>query len=308
MQNLEKTNRIIGIGKKKHNASTFDIINISILVLFSIAAFYPFYNVYVYAFNDGSDSLKGLLYLWPRKFSVQNFVLAFTQKGIYTSILVSVARTVIGTVLTLVCTSSFAYAMTKRRMPGYKFVSVYIFITYLFGGGFVPYFLTVRELGLYNTFWIFILPGIYSFWNMIIFRSFFATLPNGIEEAAKIDGASYMRVFRSIIIPLSKPVYAAIALLTAIGLWNDYFTGMFFVSATSPLVPLQTLLQRLMTEVEILSTSIFKGGNMEKLMSNITPYSVRLAVVVISVTPIILVYPFLQKYIIKGVTIGAIKG
>ena len=202
-----------------------------------------------------------------------------------------------------------AYAMTKRKLPGYKIFSVFFFITFIFNGGFVPFFLTIRTLGLFNTFWVLVLPSIYSYWYMVLFRSFFDALPESIEESAKIDGATYFNIFRLLVVPLSKPVYAAIALFTAVNYWNDWFAGVFYVRDMS-LIPLQTLLQKLMTEANMIRRLMeMSGGSMaESQFRNVTPYAIKLSIVVITVTPIIFIYPFLQKYFIKGIMLGSIKG
>ena len=287
---------------------TFDIVNTFLLAFIGFCTFYPLYNMYVYAFNDGLDAMQGILYFWPRKFTLDNFRIAFENEGIVDAFLVSVARTLSGTFLTLLCTSSLAYAMTKRKMPGYKIFSMFFFITFLFSGGIVPYFLTIRMLGLYDTFWIMIIPGIYSYWYMILFRSFFDSIPESIEESVKIDGGSYANVYIYMIIPLSKPVFAAIALFQAVGHWNDWFTGIFYIK-TQSLVPLQSLLQKVMLEMSAIQALMkMSGGNLANTLFNITPNAIRLAIAVITVTPIICVYPFLQKYFIKGIMLGAIKG
>jgi putative aldouronate transport system permease protein len=289
--------------------SAFDIINTLIMFIFGLFAFYPLYNIYIYAFNDGLDSMRGVLYLWPRKFSLDNFRIAFTHGGIFNAFMISIARTVIGTILTLICTSSLAFVMTKRKLPGYQVFSMFFFITFIFNGGLIPYFLTIRTLNLYNTFWIMVVPGMYNYWYMVLFRSFFDSIPDSIEESAKIDGASYFNIYSSLILPLSKPVLAAIALLQAVNHWNDWFTGIFYIKDLW-LTPLQTLLQKLMTEVNMIGKLVeMSGGNlMDVQYLNVTPYTIRLSIAVITITPIVLIYPFLQQYFVKGIMVGSIKG
>ncbi|MCL2707736.1 MAG: carbohydrate ABC transporter permease [Defluviitaleaceae bacterium] len=289
--------------------SVFDVVNIIILSLIGFVTFYPLYNMYVYAFNDGLDSLRGVLYLWPRQPTLFNFRLAFQNERLFRSFMVSLARTGIGTFITLLCTSSMAYALSKRRMPGYKALSMFFFITFIFNGGLIPYFLTIRTLGLYDTFWILLIQGgIYSYWYMVLFRSFFASIPDSIEESVKIDGGSYATIFARMIVPLSKPVYAAIALFTAVGYWSEWFTGLFFIKNVK-LVPLQTLLQKIMFESNAIQELMkMSGGNLANSNFNVTPNGLRLAIAVITITPIICVYPFLQKYFIKGIMLGSIKG
>lgn len=294
--------------KRHKKLSAFDIVNLILLSLLCLTFLYPFYNILVYAFNDGQDAMKGVLYLWPREITLDNFKVALAQDGLLNAVKISVLRTVIGTFFTVIGCSSLGYAMSKRQLPGYKAFMIFFFITFIFNGGMIPYFLTIKELGLYNTFWIYVIPGAYGYWNMILFRSFFDSIPASIEESAKIDGASYLYVFFKLIIPLSKPVFATIVLFTAVGHWNDWFAGTFYVK-DQDLIPLQTLLQNLMTEANMLTKVKEMGGSANMLsQTSITPYSIRLAIVVITVVPIIMVYPFLQKYIVKGMMVGAVKG
>jgi len=287
--------------------SFFGFINAAILLLLGLLAFYPFWNVYVYAFNLGADSARAVLYLWPRMFTLNNITLALEQQGIFSAFRVSVLRTVIGTALTLICTSSLAYVMTKRELKGYRFFSTYFFITFIFNGGLIPFYITMIQLHLYNTFWVLVLPGVYSFWFMMIFRTFFAAIPKELEEAAEIEGASFLQIFARVIVPLSKPVYATIGMFAAVNYWNDWFTGLFYVKKQS-LTPLQSLLQVLMNDADVKSRLGLSAAEANDLMQSVTPYSIKLAVIVISVTPIILVYPFVQKYFVKGMMLGSIKG
>ncbi|QNK58959.1 carbohydrate ABC transporter permease [Paenibacillus sp. PAMC21692] len=282
------------------------IVNAFILFLLGAITLYPFYNIYIYAFNEGTDSLKAVLYLWPRKFTFDNIAKALTQDGIMSAFQLSVLRTAVGTILTLVCTSSLAYAMTRRDIKGYRFFSNYFFITFVFTGGLIPFYITMLKLNLYDTFWVLVLPGIYSFWYMIIFRTFFDAIPKALAEAAQVEGASFIHIFLRVIAPLSKPVYATIGLFAGVNYWNDWFTGLFFVKKEH-LLPLQSLLQKVMNETDMISKFGLVVGSSQAAQT-VTPYSIKLAIVVISVTPIILVYPFLQKYFAKGMMLGSIKG
>jgi len=234
-------------------------------------------------------------------------VIALQENEIMRAFLISLARTSVGTLCSCFLTASLAYALTKTKLPGHGIFSTYFFITYIFNGGFIAFFLTIRQLGLYNNFLVYVIPGLYNYWYMIIIRSFFQTIPASVEESAEIDGASYITIFLRLILPLSKPVLAAIALFTAIGHWNDWFSGTFYVSS-GKLLPLQTVLQQMITQTDMLQKMVTMGGNLSEYLTGVTPNSIRMAVVVITVTPIIVIYPFLQRYFIKGIMIGAIKG
>jgi len=286
--------------------SPLGFMNAFLLFVLGVMTLYPFYNIYVYAFNEGKDALQGVLYLWPRKFTFDNIAEALRQEGIMAAFQLSVLRTLLGTLLTLVCSSSLAYAMTRRDIKGYRIFSTYFFITFILHGGLIPFYITMVKLHLYDTFWVLVLPGIYSFWFMIIFRTFFDSIPKALSEAAEVEGASFLHIFVRVFIPLSKPVYATIGLFAGVNYWNDWFSGLFYVKKET-LLPLQSLLQKVMNQTDMISKfGIIPGVN--PAMQTITPYSIKLAIVVISITPIILVYPFLQKYFAKGMMLGSIKG
>lgn len=304
--------RTDGIEDNQMKTKTFNIANAflsTILVAFALACFYPFYSVYIYAFNDGLDSLRAPLWLFPRKPTIANFAAAFSMRNILNAIGVSVARTASGTVLSVLVTSALGFALMMRRIVGYKFFSYYFFVTFLFSGGFIPFYLLLKEIQLLNTFWALILPGMISYWYMIIFRSFFDNIPSSIMDSVEVDGASYFTTFFRIYMPLSKPVFAAVGLFIAIFLWNDWYAGEFFI-INENLKPLQTILRNLMQRADMMNQLMDQGGGSlaVSMGAGITPYAIRVAIVVISVTPIILVYPFLQKHFVKGLMIGSIKG
>ncbi len=282
-------------------------LNSFVLLGFAFLAVYPLYNIYLYAFNDGQDSFKAPLLFFPRVFSLDSMTIAFATGGIMDAFKISILRTVIGSVLTVFLTASLAYALTKKTLPGHKAFSTFFFITFIFNGGFIAFFLTIRLIGLYDNFLVYILPGLYNYWFMIIFRSFFLNIPTSIEESAELDGATHFTVFLRLILPLSKPVIAAVALFTAVNHWNDWFSGTFYVKSRS-LIPLQTLLQKMLTEMDMIKNIASTGGAGMASLTSVTPSSVRMAVVVLTVTPIILIYPFLQRYFIKGIMVGAVKG
>ncbi len=259
------------------------------------------------ASGKGFESLKTRQASRPP--SARPFVAAFSIDNIVNAIGVSVLRLVTGTTLAVLVTSMLGFAMMMRRVVGYKFFSYFFFITFLFSGGFIPFYLLLKEIQILNTFWALILPGMISYWYMILFRSFFDSIPSSIMDSVEVDGASYFTIFFRVYMPISKPVFAAVGLFVAIFMWNDWFAGEFYIMNEN-LKPLQTILRTLMRRASLLDELMDKGGgslaaNME---AGLTPYAIRVAIVVISVTPIILVYPFLQKHFVKGLMIGSIKG
>lgn len=206
--------------------------------------------------------------------------------------------------------SMAAYALTIKTLPGRRVISFFIFFTMLFSGGAVPYYIVLTKLKLTNTIWVYVLPSLYSVTNILILRTSFNSLPYSVIEAARMDGASELTIFRKIVLPMSKPVIATITLFTAVGHWNDWYAGTFFVRKAN-LKPLATLLQEMLTRQEVLSDIILKNSGadgyraLEKV--TITGQSLQMATIIIVILPIILIYPFIQKYFVKGITIGSIK-
>ncbi|GIO61053.1 carbohydrate ABC transporter membrane protein 2 (CUT1 family) [Paenibacillus sp. VMFN-D1] len=280
-----------------------------LLILLGFSTFYPFWNGLVISLNNGMDTALGGITFWPRVWSLENYRVVFQDDRIANAFLISVLRTVVGTILSVLCTAIFAYGMTKKELIGRKFYMLMCVVTMYFGGGLIPTFLVVRGLGLMNSFWVFIIPGLISVWNMIIFRTFFMGLPGGLEESAKIDGCGNWATFFRIILPLSGPVIATLGLFTAVAHWNEWFLPSIYIT-NEKLLPIQSMLQ------QILSTNIMTE-QMSKLdsaaqsrletMKSVTTKSLSMATMMVATLPIIAVYPFVQKYFVKGVMVGSLK-
>jgi putative aldouronate transport system permease protein len=270
---------------------------------------YPYWNSLVISFNVGKDTMMGGLTFWPREFTLENYRIVFQDKRLVDALYISVMRTVIGTVISIFFTSMFAYGMTVKGLVGKKYYMIFCIITMYFGGGLIPYFLLIRELGMMNSFWVYVIPSIISVWNMIIFRAFFMGLPAGLEESAKIDGASLIGIFFRIILPISGPVIATLSLFTAVGHWNEWFSASIFIS-DAKLLPVQTVLQQILKS-NIVSEQLMQvsGAAQEQMAKKIgvTAKSLTMATMVVATIPIILVYPFVQKYFVKGVLVGSLK-
>lgn len=287
----------------------------TVLGLFCFTTVFPFIYSFVLSFNDGYDSLRGGVYFWPRKITLENYQLAFAHPQIMTSFRVTVLRTAVSTVLSLLLTAMMAYGLTEKRLPGRSAIVFYFFFTTLFSGGLIPTYILYRQLGLINNFWVFVLPGLFSFYNTVIMRTSFEGIPLALTESARIDGAKEFTIFTRVIVPLSLPVMATIALFVGVGNWNDWFAGAFYIQFNKNLVPASTLLYQLISEASFESSMSATSGQAqvnEALMmakaTGTTPESLRLTFVIIIVTPILMVYPFLQRYFVKGVMIGSIKG
>jgi putative aldouronate transport system permease protein len=279
------------------------------LILLSFSAFYPFWNALVVSFNLGIDTSKGGVTFWPRVWTLENYDIVFNDKRLINGFVVSVARTVVGTVTAILMTALLAYGMSKKDLIGRNYYMLFFVFTMYFGGGLIPTFLLIRSLGLMNTFWVFIIPALISVWNMIIFRTFFKSLPAGLEESAQIDGCTNWGIFFRIVLPLSGPVIATLALFTAVSHWNDWFMPSIYITNEN-LVPIQTMLRQILNanivtemsnNIDTASAARIEG------MRTITTKSLTMATMMVATLPIIMVYPFVQKYFVKGVLIGSLK-
>jgi putative aldouronate transport system permease protein len=288
----------------------FRIVNALLLILLCLTIILPFLNVIALAFNEGKDAEQGGIYFLPRTWSLENFEELFSSGNIMQAFFISMFRTVIGTVASVIFTAMAAYALKSRTMPGVKLFTMAIFFTMLFNGGLIPYYILLKDIHLTNSIWVYIIPSLYSVWNILIMRTFFQQISGSLEEAARIDGYNDFAIFWRIIMPLSKPVVAVISLFNAVSHWNDWFTGAFFVR-NGDLRPLSTLLQEMLTRQESLKrllTNMASGANLDMLdRMHVTGNSLKMATIVIVVTPIIMIYPFIQKFFAKGVMIGSLK-
>lgn len=289
----------------------FGVINVILLTILSLSIILPFLNVIAVAFNSGKDTAMGGVYFWPRKPTLANFETVFRDKSIYTGYFITIARTVLGTILAVFLMALAAYGLKCKTTPGRKVFLMMITFTMLFSGGTIPTYMLLKSLHLINTFWVYILPNLYGAWNLIMMRSFIETIPEGLEEAARIDGCGFYRTFFQIILPLSKQVIAVVGLFVAVAHWNDWFAGAFYVT-TPDLRPVQTILQRMLQNAMNLSkvdTSTAAGAlQAMRKKELVTGDSLKMATVLVTTIPIMCVYPFIQKYFATGMMIGAIKG
>lgn len=290
--------------KRTKGELVFDIFLYALMGLLAILFIYPFLNVLALSFNDARDTTLGGIYLWPRKFTLENYKTVFQDNKIFTAYGVTIARTLIGTVTHVLCTATFAYALSKKQLMFRKFYLTLCIITMFFGGGLIPSVINLRNLGFMDSFWVYVIPNLYGIMDMLIIKSFFVTLPPSLEEAARIDGANDLRVFFQIVLPNSKPVIATIALMTAVGQWNSWFDAYIYIR-NEKLYPLQMLLQKIVMSAQGAasigsSSSAYQAGY-------VTPYSIQLATLVVAIGPIIFIYPFFQRYFVKGFMLGAIK-
>ncbi|WP_438349095.1 carbohydrate ABC transporter permease [Paenibacillus sp. FA6] len=279
------------------------------LIVLAISTLYPFLNSLVISFNQGLDTAQGGITLWPREFTLENYAIVFQDERLMKGFYISVLRTVVGTVTAILATAIFSYGMSKKELVGRKYYMILCIITMYFSGGLIPSFLLMRNLGLMNSFWIFIIPSLIGVWNMIIFRTFFQGLPAGLEESAKMDGCGNWGTLFRIVLPLSGPVIATLALFTAVSHWNEWFLASIYISKDE-LMPIQTILKQILaSNIVSEQTSGMDAAALAHMQKarTITSKSLSMATMMVATLPIVMVYPFVQKYFVKGVLVGSLK-
>ena len=287
----------------------FNVFNYFILITFALLCLYPFAYLVALAFNAGTDTMRGGIILFPREFTLANFASILRDGRILGAYRVTIARTVIGTLTSVFVTAIAAYGLSEKQLPGKRYIMIFMIIPMFFSGGLIPFYLTLHTLSLLDNFLVYILPGIFSIWNCIVMKTSFQQIPESLKESMRMDGGSEMTIFWKIVVPISKPMFAAISLFVAVAHWNDWFLGMFFVRRNT-LIPVQTYLQQIMTRdltFFITQEGRLLTGSALFDLSTVNSASLRMAAVVIGTVPILILYPFLQKYFTKGVLIGSIK-
>lgn len=289
----------------------FDTINIILLLSLTVVTLYPFLNTLAVSLNDANDSIRGGIYLWPRLFSWGNYAFVFKEATIFHASLISVLRTVIGTVVTVFCSAMVAYTISRPEFVLRKFVTIAFVLTMYLNGGLIPNYLLIRDLHLIGSFWVYIVPGIIGVFNMIVIRSFIEGLPEGILESARMDGAGEFRTFMQIVLPLAMPALATVALFTGVFQWNSWFDVFLYNSQKPNLSTLQYELMRMLANSNSNSSMTTASGfaNSADASANyVTATSIRATMTIVASLPMIMVYPFLQKYFVKGMTLGGVKG
>lgn len=299
------TNNIM---KKTVPEKIFTISNYMIMALFMLACLYPFYYVLIYSLSSQKDILKGV-FLFPSHIDLTSYKNIFEKGDIQWGFLVSIARTVLSTILCVFCSSLVSYLVTKNEMLFRKFVYRFIIITMYLNAGLIPWYITMKTYGFRNNFLLYIIPGAVNAFYIVLVKTYIEQLPQSLEESASIDGAGIFTIFLKLILPLSKPIIATIAIYAAVGSWNSWIDNFFLVS-DKRLTTLQLVLYNYINQAQVIADSMKYSVNAgsSRNVSNITPEGIRMATTVITVVPIVLVYPFLQKYFVKGIMMGAIKG
>lgn len=275
-----------------------------ILILFAFSTLYPFWHVLMYSISDSREAMTGGLFLLPRKPTLLAYKTVFRTEQIFVAYRNTLLKTLVGTVMSVAITALTAFPLSLKRLHGRNFFSMYIFFTMLFSGGMIPTFLVVKSLGLLDTFWALVLPGMMSAYNMFIMRNYFQQLPAELEESAYIDGATPMVALVCIILPISAPCLAAVAMFYAVGNWNSYMDCLLYTTSAK-LQVLQIYLRNLISSVGAMD-SIAVVSDAET--SALTEETVKMTSIAVSIIPILIIYPFLQRFYTKGITVGAVKG
>ncbi len=292
--------------KKKRTTADriFIVCNTVFMILFVIITLYPVLNTLAVSFNDGTDALRGGIYLWPRRWSIKNYTTVLKKNNLVTGAYISVLRTVVGTLLALASNAILAFIVSRKKFLFKKPLSFFWVVTMYVNGGLIPTFLLYKNLGMTNSFSVYVIPGMISAFNMLVIRTYMNGIPDSLEESAQLDGAGYGTIFLKIISPLCKPVYATVALFVAVGQWNSWFDAMLYNRLESNLTTLQYELMKLLSSVTNQGTSM---ETMKNSGGNVTPTSVRAAATILTMLPIICLYPFLQRYFVTGMTLGGVK-
>jgi len=291
---------------KKNSIKIGSIINMGLLIFLAIATIYPLWYTLMFSLSNPQQTNLAGLYLLPyRGISFQSYIKVFSTPQIHSSYFNTLFVVLVGTSISMIITILTAYSISKKDLKGNRFITLLILITMIFNGGMIPTFLVVRQVGLLDSLWSLIIPTAVSAYNTLILRNFFQTIPLSIEESAKIDGCSIPRILLVLVIPLSKPAIATITLFYAVQRWNDFFQCMLYINDSNKYV-IQLVLRNLVMEGD----STFLSGRNQSLtdITQVTPHSLRMATIVVATLPIMLVYPFIQKYFIKGVMLGSVKG
>ena len=285
----------------------FNVFNYIILTLLALTTLYPLLYTLSISVSTQAEADKIGLHIIPnfQQFTIDPYKMVFKNAEIWNAYKYTIFRTVVGTILSLLVTCFYGYALSRPGLPLKKFFTSFIMFTMLFSGGQIPTYLNIKSLGLINSIWVYVLPTLITAYNVIVSKSFFATIPESLNESAKIDGAGEFRIFFQIIVPLSKPIIMTLALWNAVAHWNEWFSGMMYITDNRKIV-VQNYIQRIVNEG---NTNLISDTNaMGKDTVEVTGKTIQSASIIVCILPILLFYPFVQKYFVKGVTLGAVKG
>jgi putative aldouronate transport system permease protein len=287
---------------KSRGTMIFNIVNVSLLTLFTLIIVIPIWNIVVSSFASADALNSGGFILWPKSFSLDNYRTVLNDSSLWQAFFISVAKTAIGAFTHTLFCAIVAYPLSKRLLRGRSLYSTMGIITMFFDGGMIPTYLLIKSLGMLDSFWVYIIPSMFSYYDVVILMNFFHQVPDSLEESAKMDGASDWKVFFTIILPLSKPALATIALFDGMGQWNDFMTTKLYVTNES-LYPLQMRLYDIIVKAQAATANGLKA----QIAINTTSRGIQLATIMITIIPILVLYPFIQRYFVSGTMLGAVK-
>jgi len=290
------------VAKEDIDSRVFDTLNIIMLFIFMVIIIVPVWNVIISSFSSGKALAEGGFIFWPKEFSLENYRAVFRDETIWQSFFISISKTFIGVITHVFFCAMVGYGLSKKYIRGRKLYISMGVITMFFSGGMIPTYLLIKSMGLLDSFWVYIIPALYSFYDVVILMNFFRNVPDSLEESAKIDGAGDWRVFLKIFIPLSMPAMATIALFNGVGQWNDFMTTKLYITDQT-LYPLQMKLYEIIVQSQTQSMQNIGGS----AIIETTTKGVQLATIVITTLPIVVIYPILQRYFISGMMLGAVK-
>lgn len=293
--------------EKELGSKLFDVCNILFCTLLTFVCIYPFYYVLINTISDNNKVALGQIIFFPEGIHFENYISVFRLRGIGSAALTSVLRTVLGTLTATISAAFVGYVMTKKEFWHRKFWYRFFVITMYFSAGLIPGYVNMKNLGLINNFWVYVLPALICPYNMILVKTYIESLPPSLEEAAVIDGAGYLTRFFRLIVPLSKPILATVGIFSAVGQWNSYMDTILYMTG-GKYQTLQALLYKYLNQVNAIADIIKKSGMVDASMVNtVSPVTIRYTITAITVLPILFVYPFFQRYFVSGIMIGAVK-
>lgn len=277
----------------------FDAANVLFLAMITLLTLYPFWDSFIVSITPIQESLSSSLHLYPKTITLEAYTYMLGLKQLWVSYKISIIVTVLGTVISMIATTLAAYALSKKQLPGGRFIMFAIVFTMMFGGGIIPNYLVVKQLGIINSVWAMMIPAAIQTYNLILMRSFFTSVPESLEESARIDGCNDFGILLRIVVPLSMPAIATVSLFYAVSKWNEFFTAVMYVT-DKEIWPLQLFLRSMLIDNEAAFQS---GGDSPFLLGQ----SIKMATIMISTIPVMLIYPFFQRYFVQGVSLGAVK-
>lgn len=297
----------------KTQGLAFNIVNYTVYALIALCCLYPFYYIFIVSLSSPEEVSRGHVFLIPMGFTLSNFARVFALRDIPQAFFISLSRTVIGTAITVFCTSLFAYILTRKELRIRKIVYRFTVTSMYFNAGLIPWYILMLKLGLKNNFLLYVIPSAVIAFYLILIKTYLEQIPPSLEESAMVDGAGFFTIYMRIIIPVSMPIIATIAVFSAVDQWNTWYDNLFLVNKQS-LKTLQLMLYEVIRDAELYANqqvsdlASHNGGGAVGVVHRLTPTTIRMTVTMIVTIPILFVYPFMQKYFVKGIMIGAIKG